>query len=176
MEITLLASGSEKLRLDDHDGNIPWSHLNSFQEFLTERISGKNVIIGKKAFEIDFLKKLIHQAYAYPIIVAREEKFSLNSVQVVGFTEALDFLKINRVHTEVMVLGGTQTFKDALPYSNKVEYFQIDHNPRGLSEFPSSLKTDFKRVSLSPSSEVVEKDIFRIEIQKWLRKPGTKIM
>lgn len=174
--MTILASGSNKFRIDDFYGDLPWSHLFLFQDFLIERITGKTVIIGSKSYKMDFFKKLIHQAYAYPIIISSDARFSQYSAQAKSFEDSIDFLKTNRVKEEVFVLGGTQVFETAISFVNKVEYFQMDANPNGTSNFPELLlRTNFRRVSICPLNEVARKtqnakaETYRIEIQKWLR-------
>jgi dihydrofolate reductase len=167
MDITLLASGSSRLQINDFKGDIPWSHLVAYREFLIRHITGNTVLIGKKTFQMDFFQKLLKQTQSKTIVLSTQN--SLPAFQIKGLCQAIHYAQDSRVE-RLIVLGGERVFNESIAHANEVDYMQLDIDPRGESDFPAILNQDFHRVSLEPSREDCDGKIYLFEIQKYLRK------
>jgi dihydrofolate reductase len=167
MNITLLASGSSRLQINDFKGDIPWSHLVAYREFLMRHITGQTVLIGGRTFQMPFFQELLKEVLPQTIVL--NTKNSLPAFQIRGMYQAILYAQASRAK-RLIVLGGERVFSESIAHADEVDYMQLDIDPRGESDFPTILHQDFHRVSLEPSREDCDGKIYRFEFQKYLRK------
>jgi dihydrofolate reductase len=167
MNITLLASGSPRLSINDFKGDIPWSHLVSYRQFLIHYMTGQTVLIGRKTFQMPFFQGILKEVC--PKIIVLSTKNCLPTLQIKGVYQAIIYAQDYNVK-RLIVLGGESVFNESIEHADEVNYMQLDVDPRGESSFPSILYQDFQRVSIEPSREEHDGKIYRFEFQKYLRK------
>ncbi len=118
------------------DGRMPW-HLPSELKYFRSRTMGKPVIMGRKTFQ-SIGKPLPGRTN---IVITRDQAFTADGTTVVGsLEEALAAARIAASASgvmEIMVLGGAEIFRQALPLAARVYLTRVATNPEGDTYFPA---------------------------------------
>jgi dihydrofolate reductase len=117
------------------DGGLPWQLSSDLKAFRRVTI-GKPVIMGRKTFQS--LKQPLDGRDN--IVVSRDASFRPEGAIVAGdFAAALAHaLKCAEARGagEIMVIGGTDVFKDALPMARFIYKTEVQARPEGDAFFP----------------------------------------
>ncbi len=117
------------------DGDMPW-YLPSDFKFFKATTMGKPMIMGRKQFET-VGKPLPGRTN---IVVTRQENYQPDGVIVLSdFSAAIDHAKtIAKVDglDEVMIIGGGEIYKLAMPLADRLYITHIDAEPAGDTVFP----------------------------------------
>ena len=134
--INLLVAYTKNKRVIGAQGKIPWK-LSSERNRFKEICAGKYVIMGRKSFE-EIGKPL---SYCTLVVVSR----SLGSLSLskgpqglkicASLEEAIDFCK-TQGQEEILVAGGGEIYRQALPYATKIYATEIDADFPGDTFFP----------------------------------------
>ena len=134
--ISLLVAYTKNKRVIGAQGKIPWK-LSSERNRFKEICAGKYVIMGRKSFE-EIGKPL---SYCTLVVVSR----SLGSLSLskgaqglkicASLEEAIDFCKAQG-QEEILVAGGGEIYRQALPYATKIYATEIDADFPGDTFFP----------------------------------------
>lgn len=134
--ISLLVAYTKNKRVIGAQGKIPWK-LSSERNRFKEICAGKYVIMGRKSFE-EIGKPL---SYCTLVVVSR----SLGSLSMskgaqglkicASLEEAIDFCK-TQGQEEILVAGGGEIYRQALPYATKIYATEIDADFPGDTFFP----------------------------------------
>ena len=134
--ISLLVAYTKNKRVIGAQGKIPWK-LSSERNRFKEICAGKYVIMGRKSFE-EIGKPL---SYCTLVVVSR----SLGSLSLskgpqglkicASLEEAIDFCK-TQGQEEILVAGGGEIYRQALPYATKIYATEIDADFPGDTFFP----------------------------------------
>ncbi|WP_096550921.1 type 3 dihydrofolate reductase [Ureibacillus thermosphaericus] len=134
-------------RVIGYKNQMPW-HLPGDLKYFKEKTMGKPIIMGRKTFE-SIGRPLPGRRN---IVITRNKEYTHEGIEVVSsFDEAL---KLAGDAQEIMVIGGEQIFKIALPIADRLYITLINHEFKGDTYFPA-YGEEWKIVS---SSEVFKAD------------------
>ena len=134
MKIVLIAAVGEN-NVIGKDGQLPWkirSDLRHFRGLTLDR----PVIMGRKTFQ-SIGKALDRRSN---IVITRDPKFSAEGVETApDFKAALALARKDakkRGADEIMVIGGSGVFAEALPLAERLEITHVHAAPEGDVFFP----------------------------------------
>lgn len=127
------------------DGKMPW-HLPSELKYFRARTIGKPIIMGRKTF----------QAIGKPlpgrdnIIVTRDRSFRADGATVAGsLDDALAIARQLAASTgarEIMIAGGGEIYRQALPLAARLYLSRVKANPAGDAFFPLPTEAEWRLV------------------------------
>ncbi len=130
-----------------NQGGLPWRLSSDLKTF--RRITmGKPVIMGRKTFAS--LPKVLDGRDN--IVVTRDSLFEVEGVTAVG--SVADALVVARVLArtsgadEVMIIGGSEIFRQALPVVSRIYLTKVAANPEGDVFFPPLDMSEWREVSV----------------------------
>ncbi len=161
MSINIIVA-MDRERAIGYQGKLPWSlppDLKRFKEITT----GHTIIMGRKTYE-SIGRPLPNRTN---VIISRNPNFhAQDCVTISSLTEVLANVKDN---DEVFVIGGSDIYKQALPYSQKIYMTLIDKVFKGDTFFPSLESNDWQETQReSYRSEGQDPFIYHFTI--WQRK------
>lgn len=113
------------------DNQMPW-HLPEDLQYFKRVTMGKPVIMGRKTFE--------SIGRALPgrtnIVVTRQTDWHANGVQTVASLEAAIDLATAASTDEIMIIGGAQIYRAALPLVERIYLTQVHDSFDGDAFFP----------------------------------------
>lgn len=120
------------------DNKMPWHISEDFKHF-KEITTGKPCIMGRKTYEsiLDQLGKPLPNRTS--IVVSRSGYEHEGAVSTGSLEEAVDLAKayISEANdNEIMVIGGAQIYKLALPIANRIYLTRVHQEPEGDAFFP----------------------------------------
>jgi len=136
--ITLIAAMAHNGAIG-FDGELPW-HLPAELRHFKETTMGKPIVMGRKTWET------IGRALPgrQNIVVTRNRAFRAEGGTVVrSFDEAMD----NAVGEEVMIIGGGQLYRQALPLADRMILTLVDCEPEADTWFPDWNKEEWQEIS-----------------------------
>ncbi|RHW37598.1 type 3 dihydrofolate reductase [Lysinibacillus yapensis] len=119
----------DKNRVIGYEKKMPW-HLPGELKYFKEQTMGKPMIMGRKTFE-SIGRPLPGRRN---IVITRNENYNVEDVEVVTSLE--EALEICEGEQEIMIIGGEQIFKLALPIADRLYITHIDHEFQGDTFFP----------------------------------------
>lgn len=126
--ISLIVALDEN-RVIGYEGKMPW-HLPGELKYFKEQTMGKPMIMGRKTF--DSIGRPLPGRRN--IIITRNENYQVDGIEVVTSLE--EALKICEGEQEIMIIGGEQIFKLALPMADRLYITHIHHEFSGDTYFP----------------------------------------
>ena len=105
-----------------------------------ELTSGKSIIMGRKTFE-SIGRPLPNRIN---IIITRDKNYKASGCVVVNSSE--DALSAAKGSEEIMIIGGSQAYKEFLPMAEKMYLTFIDADFEGDSYFPEYNKSEWKEI------------------------------
>lgn len=145
--ISLIAAMA-KNRTIGVDGGLPW-HLKKDLQYFKQQTLGKPMVMGRKTFQSFGEKPLPKRPH---IIITRDKNYKPQGVDVCHSLESALELAAG-MSDEVMVIGGGEIYKAALPYCDKIYLTEVDINVDGDTLFP-----DFDKNIFPETSRVNEND------------------
>lgn len=143
--ISLIVAYDEN-RVMGYNNKMPW-HLPGDLAYFKKTTMGKPMIMGRKTFE-SIGKALPGRTN---IVVTRDPNYQAEGIVVVhSFDDALEMAK--KEEKEIMVIGGEQIFRLALPIADVLYVTKIQHNFQGDTFFPE-FSIEWKKVSESEEHE-----------------------
>jgi dihydrofolate reductase len=160
--ISLIAALA-KNRCIGRDNVLPWD-LPREVKYFRDQTRGKPVIMGRKTF--DSLGKALPQRRN--IVVTRQADWSFLGVEVSSsLPGALALLKQQSApDQEIMVIGGAEIYRLALPVADRLYLTLIDQEFEGDAYFPEWDLSQWKKTA----SRWDEESGTRYEITIWDRK------
>lgn len=129
-------------RVIGKENKMPWYIPNELAYF-KEKTMGKAIVMGRNTYE-SIGRPLPGRLN---IVITRNKNYKNDSVSVVHtIEEAIELA--TKYHEEVMIIGGEQIFKEALPKADLLYVTLIHHIYEGDTFFPSYEK-DWDVVSAS---------------------------
>ena len=116
-------------RVIGYENKMPW-HLPGELQYFKEQTMGKPMIMGRKTF--DSIGRPLPGRKN--IVITRNENFHVEGVEVAASLE--EALKLAGDVEEVMIIGGEQIFKIALPITDRLYITHIEHDFNGDTFFP----------------------------------------
>lgn len=149
------------------NGGMPW-YLPSDFKFFKAQTMGKPMVMGRKQFET-VGKPLPGRTN---ILVTRQRGYQPDGVIVINdFAAAIDHAKAIAVVDEVdevMVIGGGEIYKLAMPIADRLYITHIDAEPEGDVVFPQ-IDDGWKCIN-KPEFEPHEKDTAQYEISVYEKR------
>lgn len=139
----------DKNRVIGYENQMPW-HLPEELQYFKKMTMGKPIVMGRKTFE-SIGKPLPGRRN---IVISRNEDYKVDGVEVVNSLEK--GLQLVKDVEEVMVIGGEQIFKLALPMADRLYITLINHEFKGDTFFPFYDEKDWKLTSESEAYETKE--------------------
>src|SRR3989338_4858880 len=142
MIISLIAAMG-KNRVIGNKGKLPW-HMPADLEYYRDKIRGKTVIMGRKTFESMGNKPLPNRAN---IIITRDISYKADGAIVAHSAEEA-VKEVEKYKTdEVMVIGGSEIYKEFLPRANRIYLTIIEGVFEGDAFFPEYDIAQWKEIS-----------------------------
>jgi dihydrofolate reductase len=131
------------------NGGLPWRLSHDLQTFRRITI-GKPVIMGRKTFQS--LKKPLEGRDN--IVVSRDENFQHDGAIVerdltAALARATSCAEARGV-AEIMVIGGTDVFKEALPLARFIYKTEVHARPDGDALFPGIDWSEWEELARTP--------------------------
>jgi dihydrofolate reductase len=127
------------------DGNLPW-HLSSDLRYFRKVTLGKPIIMGRRTFE-SFGRVL---DLRLNIILTRDPKYLVEGAVVArSLSEALDVARRAAKDAgigEIMVIGGEELFREALPLANRIYLTEVDARPEADTWFPAFDRDSWREI------------------------------
>jgi dihydrofolate reductase len=119
----------DKNRVIGYENKMPW-HLPGELKYFKNTTMGKPMIMGRKTFE-SIGRPLPGRKN---IIVTRNKEYQHEGIEVV--TSLIEAINIAGDVPEIMIIGGEEIFKLALPIADRLYITQIDYEFKGDTYFP----------------------------------------
>ncbi|MEC8066656.1 MAG: dihydrofolate reductase [Pseudomonadota bacterium] len=114
------------------NGRLPW-HLKKDLQYFKQQTLGKPMVMGRKTFQSFGERPLPKRPH---IVITRDLNYNPEDVTVChSLKEALEVAAT--LGDEVMVIGGGQIYKEALPLCDKIYLTEIEMGIEGDTFFPS---------------------------------------
>ena len=129
-----------KNRVIGMDNKIPW-HIPEDFAYFKKMTMGKPVIMGRKTFEsIHSIRGTEPNSPALPkrqnIIITRQTDYTAQDCIIChSLAEAFEAAKKTEAD-EIMVIGGSMIYAEAMPYLDRMYITVIDDAPKGDAFFP----------------------------------------
>lgn len=136
----------DKNRVIGYEKKMPW-HLPGELKYFKEQTMGKPMIMGRKTFE-SIGRPLPGRRN---IVITRNENYNAEGIEVVSSLE--EALKLVSKEQEIMIIGGEQIFKLALPIADRLYITKIDYEFQGDTFFPQ-YGDEWTMISISEPIEV----------------------
>lgn len=146
MIVTMIAAAGENNALG-RDNDLIWHLPDDFKRFKSIT-SYHHIIMGRKTFE-SFPKLLPNREH---VVITSQNDYLKEGVKVVhSLKEAFDYSK---TENEVFIIGGGEIYRQALPYSDKIELTRVHESFEADTFFPEIDESNWKLVK----SKYHEKD------------------
>jgi dihydrofolate reductase len=150
------------------DNSLPW-HLPEDLRYFKAVTTGKPVVMGRKTFE-SIGRPLPNRTN---IVITRNPEWVAEKVLVVNslsaaIAEAKKVLsQQDNSAMEVMIIGGAEIYKTALPLADKIYLTWIDRDVDGDAKFPELSPSEWQLISrVSGDPEASEIHEYRIYERK----------
>ena len=120
----------DKNRVIGYENKMPW-HLPGDLQYFKEMTMGKPIIMGRKTFE-SIGRPLPGRRN---IVITRNKQYNSDGIETVSSLD--EALMLTKNDEEVMIIGGEQIFRLALPLANRLYITQINAEFNGDTFFPS---------------------------------------
>ena len=143
MIISLIAAMG-KNRVIGNKGKLPW-HMPADLKYYKDKIRGKTIVMGRKTFESMGNKPLPNRAN---IILTMDQNYKVDGAIVIhSADEALKEAEKISPDQELMVIGGSEIYKEFLPRANRIYLTIIEGEFEGDAFFPKYDITEWKEIS-----------------------------
>lgn len=143
-------------------GDLPWHLPDELRHF--KRITlGKPVIMGRKTFEA--IGKALPGRQN--IVVSRNPQFAAIECEV---ADSLQQARALAVGPELMVIGGGELYRMALPQASRMFLTVVDCAPEADTWFPPWSEAEW-RLAGSVLHPADSEHAHAFDLQEWLRRP-----
>jgi len=139
MIISLIAA-MDKNKVIGKNNSLPWN-MPEDMKYFRDKTKGKPVIMGRKTYES--IGKPMPQRTN--IIITKDQDYKVEGCIVVHSID--EALKAAGNVEEVMVIGGSQIYKEFLPKANRMYLTFIDAEFEGDTYFPEYNIEEWKEIS-----------------------------
>lgn len=131
-------------------GDLPW-RLSSDLKLFRRLTMGKPIIMGRRTWQTLRKKPLDGRDN---IVVTRDRSFVAEGAIVThSIEQALDAARkaaAARAIDEIMVIGGAEIYREALPHAHRLYWTEVDADPAGDTWFPKLERSAWREVSREP--------------------------
>lgn len=124
------------------DNKMPW-HIPAELKYFKARTMGKPIIMGRKTF--DSLGRVLP---GRPHVVISRSELSLpeNCYAVNSLDEAIEQAQDLTEQEEVVVIGGAEIYRQALPKVDRLYITEVHLSPQGDTYFPELNPGDWQEI------------------------------
>lgn len=141
MKISLIAAATENNVIGRNNG-LPWS-LPDDMRFFVQTTKGHHVLTGRKNLE-SFGKLLPNRTN---IVLTRDTEYEFEGAVIVHeLQEGIRIADRNR-EEELMIIGGGEIYKQALPMANRIYLTRIHTKLEGDTYFPEFRSDEWELIS-----------------------------
>ena len=135
MTISMIVAYSESTRVIGNENKLLW-HIPEDLKFFRRMTEGKVVVMGRKTYEsIPEQFRPLPKRTTY--VLTRDENYAVDHPDVTVFNDVKKALMVAKLSCEeVMIAGGEQIYRAALPYADKVYATIINERYEGDAVFP----------------------------------------
>lgn len=144
MIISLIAALSEN-RVIGKNNDLPW-HLPDDMKYFMETTKGHHTIMGRKNYD-SIPEKFKPLPNRTNIVVTHQKDFKAPGCLVVNSLERGLEIANQNGETETFVIGGSEIYKLAIPYANRLYLTEIHAVIEGDTFFPKVNKTEWIETS-----------------------------
>lgn len=130
------------------DGDLPW-RLSSDLKLFRRLTMGRPIIMGRRTWATLRRKPLDGRDN---IVVTRDTGFKADGAIVVHSVEdalaTARRLAEERGEKEIMVIGGAEIYRAALPFSDRLYWTEVDAEPEGDTFFPDLVAENWRETSV----------------------------
>ena len=139
--LTIIVAAAEN-NVIGKDNQLIWHLSNDLKRF-KKLTSGHHIIMGRKTFE-SFPKPLPNRTH---IVITRQKNYKAPKGVIVVHTmkEAVSVATI--ADAQPYVIGGGEIYKQAIPFSSKIELTRVHHEFQGDTFFPEIDMKDWKEIA-----------------------------
>ena len=138
MTVILLAAVGANLVIG-RDGNMPW-HLPQDLAHFKATTMGHTMVMGRKTY--DAIGRALPGRRT--IVITRQPGWHAPSVEVAhSLSEAFALAG----PTEVFVVGGSEIYRQAMPFADRMMLTEIDQAPEGDTFFPAFAPEHWQEIS-----------------------------
>src|SRR5215470_12754879 len=124
-------------------GGLPWHLPQDLKRFKALTL-GKPTIMGRKTWESLPRKPLPGRTN---IVVTRDQSFRAQGALVAHSVKEALTLAEREGTGEIMVIGGSEIFANALPYANRIQWTEILARPDGDAFMPPPDRSEWREVA-----------------------------
>ncbi len=163
MKISLIAAATENNVIGRNNG-LPWS-LPDDMRFFVQTTKGHHVLTGRKNLE-SFGKLLPNRTN---IVLTRDTEYEFEGAVIVHeLQEGIRIADRNR-EEELMIIGGGEIYKQALPMANRIYLTRIHTKLEGDTYFPEFRSDEWELIS-SEKHEKDEKHVYAFTFEMYERR------
>lgn len=133
--IIIVSAMSRQRRVIGKDNDLLWKIPEDMQRFRALTL-GHPLIMGRKTFESILAITGKPLPKRPNIVVTRNPDYQYEGVEVVDSLEAGLAAALKHNPTEIHIGGGSEMYKQALPYVDELKLTFVDDEPEGDSFFP----------------------------------------
>ncbi len=133
MTQTIIIAAVAENNVIGKENDIPWYIPEDLKHF-REETEGYPVIMGRKTYESLPTKPLKGREN---IVLTRREDYKPEGGTVVkgSLKDAIDYCK-KKDYEKIFIGGGASVYKQALPFSDKLDITRVHRKPKGDAKFP----------------------------------------
>lgn len=131
----------DKNRLIGSNNQLPW-HLPQDLAYFKRITLNHKIVMGRKTF--DSIGRPLPKREN--IIITRDNQFACSGCTILHSIDEIVKLS-NETDEEIFVIGGSEIFKEILPYSDRLYVTYIHHEFEGDTFFPATNESDWKVIS-----------------------------
>jgi dihydrofolate reductase len=144
------------------DNRLLW-HLPADMKYFKNLTTGHPIIMGRHTYD-SIGKPLPNRRN---IVITRQKDLLIEGVDVVNSLE--DAIELVKDAPEIMVIGGADVYKQALPLAKRIYITRVDTEPDADRFFPE-LNADDWNIHVNISNPADEKNIYSMTFQMLERK------
>jgi dihydrofolate reductase len=160
--ITIVAAMGRN-RAIGYEGRLPW-HLPRELRHFKEITMGKPIVMGRRTWE--------SIGRALPgrqnVVITRDPSFQAAGCDLANSLDAAVALSAG---DEVMIIGGGQLYREALPYADRMILTEVDCAPAADTWFPAWERGAWNRISVRQQG-ADEQNPFDYRVIELTRKPA----
>lgn len=141
MIISLIGAASDN-NVIGQLGQIPWK-LPDDLKYFKEKTMGKPIIMGRKTFD-SMGKPLPGRTN---IVVTRRQDLKLDGVLITDSLESALKLAEKEKPEEIMVIGGGEIYRQALPHASRIYLTRVHTTVEGDAFFPEFSEDEWELLS-----------------------------
>ena len=144
------------------DNRLLW-HLPADMKYFKNLTTGHPIIMGRHTYD-SIGKPLPNRRN---IVITRQKNLLIEGVDVVNSLE--DAIELVKDAPEIMVIGGADVYKQALPLTKRIYITRVDTEPDADRFFPE-LNADDWNIHVNISNPADDKNIYSMTFQMLERK------